>query len=174
MLWYLVAHQNGEVKDTTISEEIQHAIVALGLGEWTGSGLGIVRPSMDKPDFSSVIAGDTAKLTLEKIPVMQGDTQPIDPSQQLIVVSVEDITHLTLSLEQTIAEKLRVRYRIERVTTAREPDQSDIDAMAAANPGCTVIKAKLPWYIGPRKLILKNAQILDPNTGDPVYGAIYY
>jgi len=177
MLFYLIAHEAGETKDVLVLAEQTFQKSALGWAEYAADVLTVLKGDKLFPDMSGVQLGDAVSLSIEiqNIPPYQGEP-PVpekNPYVKAVVSEIIDVTSVRIDKALAMAPKANTMYRIERMLPHTDFDPSDEAAFRASHPTCLFLKAKMPWYLGMKHLLVVVGKIVDSRSGEEPYGIIY-
>lgn len=177
MLFYLVAHEAGETKDILVLAEQTFQKSALGRAEYAVDVLTVIKGDKLFPDMSGVLVGDSVSLSIEiqNIPPYQGEPPAPEknPYVKAMVSELIDATSVRIDKALTMASKANAMYRIERMIQHTDFDPTAEAAFMAGHPTCLFLKAKLPWYLSMKHLLVVGGKIIDSRSGEEPYGIIY-
>jgi len=177
MFFYLVAHEAGETKDILVLAEQTFQKSALGRAEYAADVLTVLKGDNLFPDMSGVQLGDLVSLSIEiqNIPPYQGEP-PVpekNPYVKAVVSEILGVTSVRLDKALVMAPKADTMYRVERMSSHTDFDPADEAAFRASHPTCLFLKAKMPWYLSLKHLLVAGGKIIDSRSGEEPYGIIY-
>jgi hypothetical protein len=177
MLFYLVSHEAGVTKDALVLAEQTLLKSALGRAEYAADVLTVLKGDKLFPDMSAVLVGDSVALSIEiqNIPPYQGEP-PVPEKNPYVKGAVTEIigaTSIRIDKALAMAPKADTTYRIERTVSHTDFDPADEAAFRAKYPTSSFLKAKLPWFIGTKYLLVTGGKIIDSRNGEEPYGIVY-
>jgi len=177
MLFYLVSHEAGVTKDALVLAEQTLLKSALGRAEYAADVLTVLKGDKLFPDMSAVLVGDSVALSIEiqNIPPYQGEP-PVPEKNPYVKGAVTEIigaTSIRIDKALAMAPKADTMYRIERMIPHTDFDPTDEAAFRAKYPTSSFLKAKLPWFIGTKYLLVTGGKIIDSRNGEEPYGIVY-
>jgi hypothetical protein len=177
MLFYLVAHESGVTKDILVLAEQTRLKAALGRAEYAADVLKTLRGDKLFPDMSAVLVGDlvTLSIEIENIPPYSGPPPAPEKNPYVNGAVTELIDSTSVRIDKTLvmAPKAPAMYRIERTVSHTDFDPADEAVFRAKYPTGSFLKAKLPWYLSMKHLLVVGGKIIDSRNGEEPYGIIY-